>query len=106
MTTSIIGDGCSHGKRWDAECADCALVSAKEFVARWGPMVDEARAVIAASRKKSTIPPPSTTERIMGGLLEASDRCPQCGEPIKHLLHIGASTKPKPFTLPEAHNAP
>jgi hypothetical protein len=58
MTTSIIGDGCSHGKRWDEECADCALVSAQQFVARWGPMVDEARAVIAASRKK--IDDPST----------------------------------------------
>lgn len=44
---SIINDRCSHGKTWSQECPDCALVSAKGLVERWGKAVDEARKVIA-----------------------------------------------------------
>lgn len=50
---SIIGERCSHGKTWAEECPDCALVSAKGFVERWGEAVDEARKVIA-EREKTT----------------------------------------------------
>ena len=50
--TSIIGEGCSHGKTWDEPCPDCELVSAKEFIKRWGKAVDEARKVIAESEKE------------------------------------------------------
>ena len=49
---SIIGERCSHGKTWAEECPDCALISAKEFVKRWGKAVDEARKVIAESEKE------------------------------------------------------
>ena len=48
---SIIGERCSHGKTWAEECPDCALVSAKGLVERWGKAVDEARKVIAESKK-------------------------------------------------------
>ena len=48
----IINDRCSHGKTWSQECPDCALVSAKGLVERWGPAVDEARKVIAESEKE------------------------------------------------------
>lgn len=48
---SIINDRCSHGKTWSQECPDCALVSAKGLVERWGKAVDEARRVIAESEK-------------------------------------------------------
>jgi hypothetical protein len=48
----MLGDRCSHGKTWDEECKECALVSAREFVRRWAPLVDEARAVIAAAEER------------------------------------------------------
>jgi hypothetical protein len=44
---AMLGERCSHGKTWAESCPECDLVSAREFVQRWGPMVDEARAKIA-----------------------------------------------------------
>jgi len=43
----MLGETCSHGIKWACQCRECDLVSAREFVQRWGPMVDEARAKIA-----------------------------------------------------------
>jgi hypothetical protein len=48
----IIVDRCSHGKLWNEECPECELISAREFVKRWGPMVDEARAKIEELTKR------------------------------------------------------
>ncbi|MFM0537889.1 hypothetical protein PQR06_07365 [Paraburkholderia graminis] len=44
---AMLGETCSHGIKWACQCRECDLVSAREFVQRWGPMVDEARAKIA-----------------------------------------------------------
>jgi hypothetical protein len=44
----MLGERCSHGKTWAESCSECDLVSAREFVRRWGPLVDEARAKIEA----------------------------------------------------------
>jgi hypothetical protein len=46
------GTHCSHGKRWDEDCAACELVSAREIIAHWGEKVDEARAVIDRAEEK------------------------------------------------------
>lgn len=48
---AMLGETCSHGVKWACQCRECDLVSAREFVQRWGPMVDEARAKIAAIEK-------------------------------------------------------
>lgn len=48
----MVSDTCSHNIRWTEECPDCALVSAKGLVERWGKAVDEARKVIAESEKE------------------------------------------------------
>lgn len=47
----MLGETCSHGVKWACQCRECDLVSAREFVQRWGPMVDEARAKIEAIEK-------------------------------------------------------
>lgn len=47
----MLGERCSHGKTWAESCPECDLVSAKEFVSRWGSMVDEARAKIAEAER-------------------------------------------------------
>jgi hypothetical protein len=47
----MIGDQCSHGVKWACQCRECDLVSARELVAHWGNQVDEARRVIAASKR-------------------------------------------------------
>jgi hypothetical protein len=53
----MLGETCSHGIKWSCQCRECDLVSAKEFVLRWGPMVDEARAKIADAEKPVSLPP-------------------------------------------------
>lgn len=49
--TTTINDRCSHGKTWAEACPECEIVSAKEVVEHWGPVVDEARATIAAAEQ-------------------------------------------------------
>lgn len=41
-----MNDRCSHGKTWDEDCRECDLVSARETVRRWKPVVEEAERVI------------------------------------------------------------
>ena len=45
------GKAYSHGKTWTETCPECDLVSAREFVRRWAPLVDEARAKIAEAEQ-------------------------------------------------------
>lgn len=42
-----LGEACSHGIRWTCHCRECDLVTARETVRHWGPVVDEARRLIA-----------------------------------------------------------
>jgi hypothetical protein len=50
----MLGERCSHGKTWAESCPECDLVSAREFVQRWGVLVDDARAVIAEAEAVKT----------------------------------------------------
>jgi hypothetical protein len=52
MLAYRLGRTCSHGKTWDEECPECELVGAREFVRRYGPMIDEARAKIEELTKR------------------------------------------------------
>lgn len=45
----FLGETCSHGIKWACHCRECDLVSAREFVRRWAPLVDEARSLIEAA---------------------------------------------------------
>jgi hypothetical protein len=47
----MLHDKCSHGKTWDEKCDECELVSARELVRRWKPIVEEAQRVIEAAEK-------------------------------------------------------
>lgn len=40
------GQTCSHGIPWSEDCPQCALISAREAVRHWGPLVDESRRLI------------------------------------------------------------
>jgi hypothetical protein len=51
----MIHDTCSHGKTWAEPCLECDLVSAREFVRRWAPLVDEARAKIASAERTEEV---------------------------------------------------
>lgn len=51
MTTT-----CSHGIRWECDCRECDLVSAREVVSHWGSLVDAARAVIANAEPRWEAP--------------------------------------------------
>lgn len=48
----MLGDMCSHGIPWSCQCKECDLVSAREFVKRWGPQVDEYRKLIEQDEKR------------------------------------------------------
>jgi hypothetical protein len=45
-------DKCSHGVPWGRDCLACDLVSARQIIEHWGPLVDEARKVIAEAEKE------------------------------------------------------
>lgn len=47
-----IGEHCSHGKLWAETCPECDLVSAKETVRRWAPVVEEAQRRIAEAERE------------------------------------------------------
>lgn len=48
----MLGDQCSHGVKWQHECAQCELVSARELVRRWKPEVEAAERRIAELTKE------------------------------------------------------
>lgn len=52
--TGIYASRCRHGVRWEYPCRECDLVSARDFVQRWGALVDEARAKIAEADRQTT----------------------------------------------------
>jgi hypothetical protein len=43
---------CSHGIPWSEDCPQCNLVWARGTVERLGPVVDQAREVIAAAERE------------------------------------------------------
>jgi hypothetical protein len=45
---AMIGDQCSHGVKWACQCRECDLISARELVRRWKPVVEEAELLIEA----------------------------------------------------------
>jgi hypothetical protein len=51
----MLGDQCSHGIKWACQCRECDLVSAREFVQRWGSKIDEARALIAQAEQEEEV---------------------------------------------------
>jgi len=38
----MLDDQCSHGVKWSCQCRECDLVSARETVRRWKPVVEAA----------------------------------------------------------------
>lgn len=52
-----LGETCSHGVPWSSQCRECDLVSAREAVRHWGPVVDEARRVIESAESDETEAP-------------------------------------------------
>lgn len=96
MTHNHISDAslatCSHGVSWLDDCEQCALVSAREVVAHYGALVDEARAVIRRSEPKQPIP--RSTPRLVYCAASqdgecSHSKCPQLrdGEPMKSGRH-------------------
>lgn len=51
----MLGDQCSHGIKWQHECPQCELVSAREMVRRWKPEVE------AAERRIEELTKPAET---------------------------------------------
>lgn len=50
----MLGERCSHGKLWAEQCPECDLVSAREVVRRWKPVVEEAEMLIADAESVKT----------------------------------------------------
>jgi hypothetical protein len=48
----MVGERCSHGKTWAESCPECDLVSARETVRRWKPVVEEAERRIEELEKE------------------------------------------------------
>jgi hypothetical protein len=48
----MLGERCSHGKTWAESCPECDLVSARETVRRWKPVVEEAERRIEELEKE------------------------------------------------------
>lgn len=48
----MLGETCSHGIPWNTDCPQCDLVSARQLAEHWGPLVDEARRVIAEAKEE------------------------------------------------------
>lgn len=48
----MLADHCSHGIKWSCQCRECDLVSARELVRRWKPVVEEAERQIEELEKE------------------------------------------------------